>query len=72
MGNNEIGSSIPKIGYKKFIKNPINIMLAILKPTLYNIVSIFPNLCNLKILKINNPGTKVKYIKHINCLNRGI
>jgi len=40
----ESGLEIPKKGYTVFINNPMNIKVAILNPTVYNIVSILPSL----------------------------
>lgn len=55
-----------------FMKNPENMRIEMLNPTEYKIVSVFPSLCNLRILNIIIPGINVRKTKGINCLKIGI
>jgi hypothetical protein len=56
----EIGLITPKTGKIKFVKNPINIITIMLKPTTNNMVSRFSSPWSLKIFINNKPGTRNK------------
>jgi hypothetical protein len=57
-GTVDIGPVIPTDGKKAFMKKPMNIRVDMLNPTAYNIDSIFPIRCNLRMRRRMVPGTK--------------
>jgi hypothetical protein len=68
----DIGPEIPSDGKTTFIKAPVNINVAMLNPTVYNKVSIFPISCIFRILRRITPGTNVIYMNPTSCLAIGI
>ena len=60
MGRVDNGVKIPNTGYKKFIKNPINIKSVILNPIESNNASAECNFFNFRILKRIKPGINKK------------
>ena len=66
------GLETPIMGRTRCIKSPVNKEKAILNPIVYKRVSVMLILCIFRILRIINPGTKVRKVKPTTCLKPGM